>query len=213
MATGHTDRWLDRVYGTTDRAAQVRNYDAWAATYDADMLQVGYLTPAVVVGLLCRHAAPGGGALLDAGCGTGLVCEILSVLGFAALTGIDMSQGMLAQAAKRGVYGALQNAVLGERLPFADGSFAGCYATGVFTAGHAPASSLDELVRVTRPGGHIAFNVGEQSWLAGGFQAKQAQLQAAGRWRLLSASLTYRPLPLSAADGHLTAQAFVFQVA
>jgi len=211
MSSG-TDIWLDRVFAATDRAAQARNYDAWAETYDEDMLRVGYLTPALVTGLLCRAAAPGSGPVLDAGCGTGLVGEILAALGFAPLVGVDMSDGMLARANRRHVYAELRRAVLGETLPFADGHFAACYATGVFTAGHAPAGTLDELVRVTRPGGHIAFNVGEQSWLADGFRDRQERLAAEGRWRPLSQSATYRPMPLSPADGHLTAQAFVYEV-
>lgn len=212
MATELSDRWLDRVFSVADRQQQVENYDAWAETYDADMLRVGYLTPALVTGLLARHVPASAGALLDAGCGTGLVGEILSFLGYAELVGVDMSDGMLARAARRGVYRELRNRVLGERLDFADRSFAGCFATGVFTAGHAPAASFDELLRVTRPGGHIAFNVGEQSWEADGFRAKLADLESAGAWRLVEQTRAYRPMPLSAADGHLTAQAFIFVV-
>ncbi len=212
MATEQTDVWLDRVFEATDRAAQVRNYDAWAETYDADMLRVGYLTPAVVTGLLSRFVPPDAGAILDAGAGTGLVGEILSVLGHADLAGVDMSDGMLARARQRGVYGDLRNAVLGEALPFADAAFAACFATGVFTAGHAPAASFGELLRVTRTGGCIAFNVGEQAWIASGFKAKLDALAASGRWRLLAQTRAYRPMPLSAADGHFTAQAFAFEV-
>jgi predicted TPR repeat methyltransferase len=212
MVSRHTDGWLDRVFQAGDRAEQVRNYDDWAATYDADMLGVGYLTPAVVVGLLNRAVAPEAGPVLDAGCGTGLVGEIMHVLGYGPLLGVDMSEGMLDRARARGVYASLTRSVLGETLDFASGSFAACFATGVFTAGHAPASSLDELVRVTRPGGHIAFNVGEQAWIAGGFKDKLESLAEAGRWRLLASSHPYRPMPLSAADGHLTAQAFLFEV-
>ena len=36
---------------------------------------------------------------------------------------------------------------------------------------------------------------------------------AAGRWRLLTHTEPYRTMPLSAADGHFTAQAFAFAVA
>ncbi len=106
--------------------------------------------------------------------------------------------------------GTLRNRVLGEPLDFPDNHFAGCVISGVFNRGHAPAASLDELVRVVRPGGVLTFNIGEQSWVADGFKAKLEELEAAGRGRLLSRSAPYRTMPLSVADGHFTAQAFAF---
>lgn len=212
MGTERSDAWLDKVYGAADRARQQANYDAWAETYDEDIVRVGYLTPTIVAGLIARHVPPDAGPVLDAGCGTGLVGEILSYLGYPTLLGLDLSPGMLARAARRGVYAELRQGVLGEQLAFPDDSFAACYAAGVFTAGHAPARALDELVRIVRPGGCIAFNVGEQSWEADGFAAKLAELSAAARWRRLEQTRPYPPLPLSVAEGRLTAQGFAFQV-
>jgi SAM-dependent methyltransferase len=210
MATEQTDSWLGRVFEATDRTTQIGNYDGWSETYDADIVQVGYLTPSVLTALLCRHVMPETGPVLDAGAGTGLVGAILSVLGFSDIVGLDMSDGMLARARRRGVYRDLRNRVLGEPLDFPDDHFAGCVISGVFNPGHAPAASLDELVRVVRPGGVLTFNIGEQSWVADGFKAKLEELEAAGRGRLLSRSAPYRTMPLSVADGHFTAQAFAF---
>ena len=212
MGTEQTDHWLGKVFGAAGGADQAANYDAWAATYDADIVSVGYLTPAVVTGALARFVPPDAGAVLDAGCGTGLAGEILATIGYARLTGIDMSEGMLARAALRGVYAELHNRVLGEQLGFADGHFAGCIISGVFNAGHAPAASLDELIRVVRPGGVLAFNVGEAAWTGSGYGAKLAALEAAGRWRRLFESRPYRSMPLSAADGHFTSQVFAYEV-
>src|SRR5215217_8326125 len=70
--------------------------------------------------------------------------------GYRNLVGIDISDGMLARARERGVYADLRDQVLGETLDFADESFVAVVATGVFTAGHAPASAFIELLRVTR---------------------------------------------------------------
>jgi SAM-dependent methyltransferase len=213
VATEQTDQWLQKVFEATDRTAQIANYDGWADSYDADIVRVGYLTPSVLTGLISRHVPQDAGAVLDAGAGTGMVGAILSVLGYRTLVGVDMSDGMLARARARGIYAELRNRVLGEPLDFPDGHFAACAISGVFNAGHAPASSLDELVRVVRPGGVLAFNIGEQAWIADGFKAKLEELVAAGRWRLLTHTEPYRTMPLSAADGHFTAQAFAFAVA
>jgi SAM-dependent methyltransferase len=63
---------------------------------------------------------------------------------------------MLGRARARGVYRELRRRALGDKLDFADEIFAAVVSFGVFTPGHAPASALDELVRITRPGGQTA---------------------------------------------------------
>lgn len=85
--------------------------------------------------------------------------ELLDILGYQGQVAIDLSKGMLARAADRGIYTELREMVLGEKLDFADDHFGACQSMGVFTAGHAPASAFDELVRIIRPGGHILFSL------------------------------------------------------
>jgi len=53
----------------------------------------------------------------------------------------------------------LARMVLGETLEFETDAFDAVTCVGVLTFGHAPASSLDEFVRVTKPGGHVTFTV------------------------------------------------------
>ena len=68
----------------------------------------------------------------------------------------------------------------GQRLPWPDDHFAAFVSAGVFTQGHAPASSLDELVRVTRPGGYAIFNIRQSVFEDYGFAAKLAEQEKAG---------------------------------
>ena len=60
---------------------------------------------------------------------------------------------MLAEARRKAVYGDLREATLGEELDYESGGYDGVLASGVLTTGHAPATCLDELVRITRPEG------------------------------------------------------------
>ena len=46
---------------------------------------------------------------------------------------------------------------LGEPIDYPDDSYDAVAVCGVFTPNHAPASGLDELIRVTRPGGLLLF--------------------------------------------------------
>ena len=82
-----------------------------------------------------------------------MVGEELARLGFTHVTALDMSPGMLTVANRKSVYEDLVVGELGKPLAFETGRFAGTTCIGTLTFGHAPPESLDELVRVTRPGG------------------------------------------------------------
>jgi predicted TPR repeat methyltransferase len=186
--TGEEAEALARVYAARDASELEAAYADWAARYDADTAAQGYRLPELVTGFVARHVPKGEGPILDAGCGTGLTGDALHILGYTDLVGIDLSRPMLALAAARGIYARLERMVLGEPLAFADAAFASVVATGVFTLGHAPVSCLDELIRVTRPGGHVVFTLREELFEGGGFRERQEALEARGRWRLVEAS-------------------------
>jgi SAM-dependent methyltransferase len=101
--------------------------------------------------------------------------------------------------------------MLGEPLDFPDAHFAAVIATGVFTEGHAPHSSFDELIRVTRLGGHLVFNVRDDVYEQRGFRERQEALETAGRWRLRERSDPFRPFTIT--EPHLRARIFVYEVA
>jgi ubiquinone/menaquinone biosynthesis C-methylase UbiE len=199
---------LRKAY-TALSAEEIREYyDEWAADYETHMGNVGYTHPAMVAAMLSRHVPPGDDAILDAGAGTGIMAEILTAMGYPNIVGIDNSPKMLAVAANKKKYRELRQMVLGEPLDFADDQFAAVSAAGVFTEGHAPLSGLDELIRVTRPGGHIVFSI-SRSYLEGSFEAKGKALEAAGCWRFVDASARYNSTPL---EGELPARVYAFQV-
>jgi predicted TPR repeat methyltransferase len=84
-------------------------FDAFAESFDDRLETLDYAGPTVVEDLL-RGACPEGvDALLDLGCGTGLVGPLLRPLA-RRLEGLDLSPGMLARAAERQVYDALHEA-------------------------------------------------------------------------------------------------------
>lgn len=157
---------LGEVYaaGTPDEIAA--RYDAWAATYDGEMARAGYRHPAIGTALLARYLPRGAAPVLDAGAGTGLAGDWLGILGYPHVEALDISAGMLAVAGARGVYAALHQAALGGALPFAEGSFAGVIATGVFTTGHVGAAGLPELFRICSPRGIIVLTVKQTLWQA-----------------------------------------------
>ncbi len=171
---------LQRVYDAQDKEELASAYGEWARRYDRDLLAQGYVLPFFITSFVARYLPKGSGPILDAGVGTGLTGPYLAALGYTGLVGTDMSDEMLQMARTRGCYDELQNTILGEKLPWPDDHFAAFISAGVFTAGHAPSSSLDELVRITRPGGHAIFNIRQSVFEENGFAAKLQEQEAAG---------------------------------
>ncbi len=205
------DQRLETVYHAKSREALAQSYDQWAETYDADMQGIGYVHPAVIVGLVARYVENRDAAILDAGVGTGTIGQLLSILGYSKLIGIDMSDGMLARAKVRNIYSELKNQVLGEALDFATGSMDCIVSTGTFTTGHAPTSAFDELVRITKSKGVLIFTVGTVVWDEAGFAKKIAELVASGLVKEVETTDVYHPMPLSKTESGFTTRAHVYR--
>jgi predicted TPR repeat methyltransferase len=213
-----TDKFepLQRTY-KTDTATNAKSsqevadiYDNWAEDYERRILSYGYSTPAVAAGFFGRYVKPEDGMVLDAGAGSGLMGEVLAPLGYGELVGIDISREMLELARRKGVYKDLHQMELGGRLDFPDDAFAAVVSTGVFAAGHAPPESFDDLIRVTRPGGHAVFGVRTDVYLEGGFKEKQDTLEKEGRWQLLEVTDPFSHLRFE--DPELKVRVFAYRV-
>jgi SAM-dependent methyltransferase len=210
MQEDRNERWLARVYGAADKVDLQRSYDQWAADYDRTMEGFGYQNPAIAAGLIGRHVPLDGGEILDAGCGTGFLGEILAPLGYRALVGIDFSEGMLERAAARGLYRELRRMDMSKPLDLADGRFAATVCFGVLTKGHVPPGGLDEMLRVTRAGGRLIFSISDPV-LEAGFGDKIKALSAENRWEEVEITPPYRPLPGSVTEGDLISRIFVYR--
>ncbi len=202
-------RELHKVYASSSAEQSSAIYDGWAQEYEEHMKGAGYSHPAMVASMLTRHQPPGNGPVLDAGAGTGIMGEILTALGYSSIAGFDASEGMLAHAAAKDIYQELRPGMLGQPLDYSDDCFAAAVASGVFTQGHAPLDGLDELVRATRPGGHIVFSI-SRTYLGETFETKARALEEAGKWRQVDASERYNSTPLG--DDVLMSQVFAFEV-
>ena len=183
------------VYAARNNLELEERYNQWAKRYDDDLdSDFGWLGPALAL-QACKQYVSTDARILDAGAGTGLVGKILAEAGYRNLTAIDMSLGMLEEARSKGVYRDLRRMVLGEKLDFPDDSFDAVVSIGVLTLGHAPARSLDELVRVTRPGGFVIFTLRPDLYESAGFREVREELEAAGRWELVKMGNSVQALP------------------
>jgi len=125
-------------------------YDDFAGWYERERhLPYHRMLDDLEVELVERYAT--GKRTLEVGCGTGLLLH--RVAKFASHAhGIDLSGGMLAHAAKRGLGVAQASATA---LPLPDASVDVAYSFKVLA--HIPdiAGAMREMARVVRPGGHV----------------------------------------------------------
>ena len=207
--TGRSEH-LQSAFGAKSSQESGELYDSWAEDYERNVASWGYTTPAVAAGLFGRYVRPEDGTVLDAGAGTGITGEILALLGYKDIVGIDVSPKMLELARRKGAYRELREMELGGQLDLPSDAFSAVVSTGVFTAGHAPPESFDDLIRVTKPGGHMIFSVRTDVYKDSGFKEKQEALEREGRWQLVEVSEPFSPLRYE--DPELKAQVFAYQV-
>ena len=158
------DADLGDAYGAQSSAELAAVYDRWSDSYDEYMDGVGYRHPAVCVALLARHVPPGNVRVLDAGVGTGIVGELLAIVGYNAIDGIDISQGMLDKAAEKSLYADLWVADINQPLALAQDSYRAVISSGVFTTGHVGSEGLGQLLAVCEAGGHVVITVKSGVW-------------------------------------------------
>jgi ubiquinone/menaquinone biosynthesis C-methylase UbiE len=125
-------------------------YDDFAGWYERDRHQPYHrMLDDLETDVVARYGT--GKDVLEVGCGTGLILDRARRFARHA-AGVDLSGGMLAQAAARGLAVAQASATA---LPVADAAFDVAYSFKVLA--HVPdiAGALAEMARVVRPGGWV----------------------------------------------------------
>ena len=135
-------------------------FDQFAPRFDGELAALGYATPAALAEMIAAAGVTPARALdvLDLGCGTGLSGVALAPFA-RRLVGVDLSAGMLAQAARRGIYAALEEADLLEWLPAHKGAFDLLVAADVLNYLGDLAPALTGIAGALRGEGRAAFSI------------------------------------------------------
>ena len=134
--------------------AITRFWSIAAPVYDTEIVQQWVYRPPQdeMIALLTAHESR---RVADIGCGTGILADRITREAQAdQIFGIDLSEGMLAQAAARSATVQWRIAPA-EQLPFDDGSLDAVVTTSAFHFFNQPAA-LREFHRVLAPGGFAA---------------------------------------------------------
>ena len=185
------NKYWQRVYAASSVGESRDLYDEWASKYDDDVSAADYATPelaAQAVTKLLRSLDRKDITILDAGCGTGLVGlrlkDLLDDVRF-SITGLDLSEKMLAMAEVKKVYDNLQQADLSQPLALESNRFDVVVCVGTLTRGHVGPSVLGEFVRVAMPGGFVVATVLDEIWESAGFKKEVDRLSHTGQVEVL----------------------------
>jgi phosphatidylethanolamine/phosphatidyl-N-methylethanolamine N-methyltransferase len=140
--------------GDIDRAGVAKAYGLWAPIYDlvfGKVFDAGRQSTIIEADRI-------GGRILDVGVGTGL--SLVDYKSTTKICGVDISEPMLRKAHERVRREKLTNveslAVMdAKNLAFADNYFDAVVAQYVITAVPEPERTLDDFVRVLKPGGEL----------------------------------------------------------
>ncbi len=158
-----TEKFLDRAYTDVNPETSNQIYDAWAKTYEAEVAENGYATPARVAEALAAHVKDRSAPVLDFGCGTGLSGLALQLAGFNTLDGMDPSPEMLGIAREKGTYRSLTQIEISDAAPIPDGTYSTITAIGVIGSGAAPASTFDLVLRALPSGGVLGVSLNDHA--------------------------------------------------
>lgn len=170
--------WLKTVYSETSSSKLNKHYKNWANLYDTDMSSWGYAYPLQLNKILTNKLKLKKTIkILDAGCGTGYVAEVLSKLNYKNITGIDFSEEMLAIARSKKIYKKLMCQSLNETIELRSKQFELIICTGVLTSGHVGPSAINELVRLLKPQGFFVCSIAESVYKKNGFEKEIKNLK------------------------------------
>ena len=164
----------DRAADLVARARSLRSaddavalYRDWAESYDRDVFgSLGVIGSSRIADLLAEHHADRSAAVLDLGCGTGVVAAHLHDRGFTTIDGWDISPEMLQVAARRGSYRSLRVVDLTKPFPALNDHagaerYAASISAGTFTSGHVDATAVPRIVEALDEHAVVAWVIAE----------------------------------------------------
>lgn len=206
------DQWLKKVYQAGgDQRTLDRVYDQWAQHYDRHLWAIGNPFVAIAAGMTGRWIDDCSATILDAGCGTGNLGQILHQVGYQNLDGLDPSTGMLEIAKRKQIFRHLYQLALGAGVDLPSEKYDAVISTGVLTSGHALPGALDDLLTLVKVSGVLIFSLSKLAKDELGFGEKMAAFSRNKQWQALERSRLFRAHPFSESEAHVKLRVYVFR--
>ncbi len=184
-------RFLNNIYGGSQPQDTKDMYREWAKSYDEEVdAENNYAQPKRCAIALSTSLKSSDGHILDVGCGTGLSGLALKEIGFSTIDGCDFSKEMLDLAEAKEIYQRTFFADLNSPpIDAADQHYDGATAVGVFAFDHIDPNSIDEILRVLKPGAPLIIGLNEKFYDKGTLEDKFGQLEKDAKAKIVSRHL------------------------
>ena len=164
-----------------------KHYDAWATTYEQDLLNnVGYSAHILGAKAFADACPVRSATVVDIGCGTGLVGVELNRLGFSIIDGLDISPEMMAIAQEKSVYRKLIAGDMNNGVDVPDGQYDAAICVGSFAPGHLAPTCLPEIIRLVKSGAPIVIFMNAAPYAAEHYEDHIHSLEIKGLWSVKS---------------------------
>jgi predicted TPR repeat methyltransferase len=175
-------RLLHRAYSLGAPDTHIDFYRDFAELYDSTFAaSLGYIYPLGIASVLSGQQRPQG-AILDIGCGTGLVATAIREVDLSAvIDGVDISPDMLGKARAKGEYRDLIAADLTADCSHIAMDYAAIVSAGTFTFGHLGPELIPDMVGLCRSGAVAALGVNSVYFAEQGFRDVLDRLEADGQ--------------------------------
>ena len=156
------DKRLSAAYSRTENKKQ--QYDEWAATYDADLVDdLGYVAYRDAGDIFIQAVPDKGASIVDVACGTGLAGQYLKDHCYTNIHGADLSTEMMLIAEKRKIYIStwqhdFTKAI--EPKPLYDALLC----VGMFSYAVPEISDMHNVVNCVKPGSICVITVNGSAW-------------------------------------------------
>jgi predicted TPR repeat methyltransferase len=177
--------FLDDIYQVAPGNPMRDTYNQWADHYDADLAQHNYRTPERVAQALLRHLSDLHAPILDFACGTGLSGQALHHAGFSCIDGVDLSEKMLSQALKKGVYRSLTPCCVEAPFEAVTQDHRAIVAVGAIGAGAAPIECLSAAIENLQTGAILCVSLNDHTLEDPRYEAIIDQARADGQIEVL----------------------------
>ncbi len=206
-------------HNTYSQDTIVEHYNDASKTYEQVYLTAGWHDP-LKCAELAKHLvgdAAEASAVLDMGCGTGLVGQYLKERGFKTVVGVDASAGMLEEARHKGCYTELEELFLGRPDTYPaklHNKFEIITASGILAEGHLDNRVFDEMLLSLKTGGYAIFALRTMYLTQYNYIDKITELENTGKWKKVDEWTFDRYDKLEQAIGRfqkVEAKAFAYQ--
>ena len=120
----------------------------------------------IVLNLLEKHEK---GRILDIGCGDGLITQMIAEKTGAEAHGVDISNGAVSKARKRGIFAKAVN-VDRQRFPFENNTFDVVFCGDLLEHLYDTEKMLEKILLLLKPDGYVIISVPNiASWYNRGF--------------------------------------------